>query len=103
MEHDKLPPLPEPDHPADADGCTYAWREGFSSDQMRAYAAQAVAAERERWLNLAQRCARAMDDYEACAYGRPPPEAEMKALRDDLASALRPNDRGNAALTGLSG
>lgn len=91
MEHDKLPPLPELDYLVGSDGCTYARPKSFSSNQMRAYAAQAVAAERERWLNLAQRCARAMDDYEACAYGRPPPEAEMKALRDDLASALRPN------------
>lgn len=61
MEHDKSPPLPEPDHPADSDGCTYACPEGFSSDQMRAYAAQAVAAERELWRSAAEYAAHQLE------------------------------------------
>lgn len=31
-----VPPLPEPEHPADTDDCTYACPEGFSADQMDA-------------------------------------------------------------------
>ena len=58
---DELPPLPEPEHPADTDGCTYACLEGFSAEQMRAYALQAVAAERERCAKI---CEQADEDGE---------------------------------------
>ena len=37
-----LPPLPEPENAAETDGCTYACPEGFTADQLRAHAAEAV-------------------------------------------------------------
>ena len=46
-----LPPLPEPDtHCWDEDTSKDVW--SHSADQMRAYAEQAVAAERERCINI---------------------------------------------------
>jgi hypothetical protein len=45
---DQLPPLPEPDtHCFDEDTGRDCW--SYSADQLRAYAAAAVAAERENW------------------------------------------------------
>jgi hypothetical protein len=55
LSSEGLGPLPEPEHEADTDGCTYACPEGFSADQMRAYAAQAVAAEREACAKVCDR------------------------------------------------
>lgn len=42
---DNMPPLPAPANEADSDGCTYACPEGFTADQMHAYARQHAAAE----------------------------------------------------------
>ena len=44
LSSDGLGPLPPPNYPAERD-YTDAW----TADQMRAYSAQMVAAERERW------------------------------------------------------
>ena len=58
-----LPPLPEPDtHCWDEDTSKDVW--SHSADQMRAYAEQAVAAERER---LAQALDRTGNDHCAAA------------------------------------
>jgi hypothetical protein len=58
--NDTLPPLPEPQMVTDG-GYFLAFgnlREGaFSADQLRAYAAQAVAQERERCAKIAEDCA----------------------------------------------
>jgi hypothetical protein len=85
-DHTPLGPLPEyarefrPRWPGDEGG--------FTGAQMRVYARQERAAERERWRELARRCIAALDDYEACAYGSPPDEDPMIKLRADLVSAL---------------
>jgi hypothetical protein len=55
-----LPPLPEPDtHCWDDDSLCDVW--SYSADQMHAYAAAALAAERER-------CAKLCDDVARSAY-----------------------------------
>lgn len=88
MDADGLGPLPEPfiDLHKDIVPAVYAaW-----ADQMRAYAAAQVAAERARWIALAHRCVDAIDAYEACAYGPPPRQAPMLRLRADLVAATAP-------------
>lgn len=50
---DKLPPLPEPIN-KDSTGFGQLWRPLFNDDQMQAYAAAAVAAERERCKRIVQ-------------------------------------------------
>ena len=59
-----LPPLPEPDtHCWDDDTSKDVW--SHSEQQMRAYAEQAVAAERERCARIVEDMVRAVDGADA--------------------------------------
>ena len=91
-----LPPLPEPDtHCWDEDARRDVW--SHSADQMHAYAAAAVAAERETWSAVLTRCVRGIDHLSEIARLWEPDHSSgadrrgwllAKDARDDAAELL---------------
>ena len=77
-----LPPLPEPENAAETDGCTYACPEGFTADQLRAYAAEAVRLARLQALEDAARVCEYADGYSAQREHAAKCAAAIRQLKD---------------------